>query len=317
MYLALAGGVGGAKLAFGLAQVLPPEELMVVVNTGDDFDHLGLRICPDLDTVLYTLGGLANPETGWGLADETWNFMAALERIGGETWFRLGDRDLATHIERTQRMENGERLSAITADFAVKFGISHPIVPATDDPVPTIVRTADGDLPFQEYFVRRQCTPVVTGFEFVNAARAQPSAAITKAFESGTIDGVIVCPSNPYVSIAPILAVPAISDFLAKTGVPVIVVSPIVGGQAIKGPAAKMMTELGATPSAYAIAAHYQDLATAVVIDTADAGSVEQIEALGMQVLVTDTVMKTAKDKARLADDILLFARHSGAEKPS
>ena len=308
MFLALAGGVGGAKLAFGLAQILPPEDLTIMVNTGDDFDHLGLRICPDLDTVLYTLGGVANPETGWGQVDETWNFMESLGRIGGETWFQLGDRDLATHVERTRRLKNEETLSAIIADFAVKLGICHPIVPATDDPVPTIVRTTDGDLPFQEDFVRRQCAPVVTGFDFVGAEQAVPPPEISEAFKSGAIDAVIVCPSNPYVSIAPILAVPAISDFLSTAGVPVIVVSPIVGGQAIKGPAAKMMSELGGVPSAHAIATHYQDLATAIVIDNADAASTASIEALGMQVLVTDTIMKSASDKARLADDILAFA---------
>lgn len=309
MYLALAGGVGGAKLAFGLAQVLTPEDLTIVVNTGDDFDHLGLRICPDLDTVLYTLGGIANPETGWGQADETWNFMKALDRVGGETWFQLGDRDLATHVERTRRLQGGDSLSTITADFATKLGIIHPIVPATDNPLPTVVRTTDGDLPFQEYFVKRQCAPVVTGFEFVGAARAVPSAAVSTAFESDRVEAVIICPSNPYVSIAPILAVPGISDFLSHAGVPVIVVSPIVGGQAIKGPAAKMMEELGALPSALSIANHYQDLATAMVIDSADTGYAAPIEALGMQVLVTDTVMKSAADKARLAADILAFVR--------
>lgn len=307
MFLALAGGVGGAKLAFGLTQVLAPEDLTIVVNTGDDFDHLGLRICPDIDTVLYTLGGVANPETGWGQANETWNFMKALERLGGETWFQLGDRDLATHVERTRRLQNGDSLSAITADFAARLEIRHPVIPATDAPLPTVVHTTEGDLPFQEYFVRRQCAPVVTGFDFVGAAQALPSAALSKAFESGRIDAVIICPSNPYVSIAPILAVPGISDFLSNAGVPVIVVSPIVGGQAIKGPAAKMMKELGAMPSALTIANHYQGLATAIVIDNSDTGLTAPIEKLGMGVLVTNTVMQTTADKARLANDILAF----------
>lgn len=311
MFLALAGGVGGAKLALGLAQVLPAEDLSIVVNTGDDFDHLGLRICPDIDTVLYTLGGIANPETGWGQADETWNFMEALDRLGGDTWFRLGDRDLATHVERTRRLQEGEPLSAITADFAAKLGISHPIIPATDNPLPTVVRTTGGEMPFQEYFVRRQCAPVVTGFDFVGAERAVPPAALSTAFDSGRIEAVIVCPSNPYVSIAPVLAVPAISDFLANADVPVIVVSPIVGGQAIKGPAAKMMQELGVVPSALTIATHYRTLATAIVIDRADIEFTAPVEALGLKVLVTDTVMKTTADKARLADDILAFIRRS------
>lgn len=308
MFLALAGGVGGAKLAFGLARALPPADLTIVVNTGDDFDHLGLRICPDLDTVLYTLAGIANPETGWGQANETWNFMEALERIGGDTWFQLGDRDLATHVERTRRLQCGEPLSAITGDLAASLGISHPILPATDDPVPTVVRTADGDLPFQEYFVRRQCAPVVKGFDFVGARQAQPSPALSDAFDSGEIDAIVICPSNPYVSIGPILAVPAISDYVSNAGIPVIVVSPIVGGLAIKGPAAKMMTELGENPSVLSIANHYKGLATAIVIDTADAGAAKELIELGIEVLVTDTIMKTAEDKERLASDVLAFA---------
>ena len=311
MFLALAGGVGGAKLALGLTEVLAPEELMIVVNIGDDFDHLGLRICPDIDTVLYSLGGIANPETGWGQADETWNFMAALERLGGESWFRLGDRDLATHVERTRRLQEGENLSAITADFAGRLGIRHPIVPATDGSLPTIVRTHQGDLAFQEYFVRQQCAPTVTGFDFASAAQAEPSAAISTVFESGTVEAVIICPSNPYVSIAPVLAVPAISDFVSNAGVPVVVVSPIVGGLAIKGPAAKMMSELGPPPSALSIARHYQDIATAIVVDTADSDVAASIEQLGMAPLVTNTVMKTDADKTRLAEEIIAFLHRS------
>ena len=307
MFLALAGGVGGAKLALGLTKILSPEDLMIVVNTGDDFDHLGLRICPDIDTVLYTLGGIANPETGWGQADETWNFMAAMERMGGETWFRLGDRDLATHVERSRRLQQGERLSAITADFAGRLGIRHRIVPATDGALSTIVRTHQGDLAFQEYFVRQQCAPTVTGFDFPDAMQAEPSAAISTAFESGTIEAVIICPSNPYVSIAPILAVPAISDFVSNAGVPVVVVSPIVGGLAIKGPAAKIMAELGIPPSALSIAQHYRGLATAVVVDTADSDASAAIQELGMASLVTNTVMETNADKKRLADEIIAF----------
>jgi LPPG:FO 2-phospho-L-lactate transferase len=313
MFLALAGGVGGAKLAFGLTKVLSQDDLMIVVNTGDDFDHLGLRICPDIDTVLYTLGGIANPETGWGQAEETWNYMGALERIGGETWFRLGDRDLATHVERTRRLQKGEPLSSVTADFAHRFGIHHRIVPATDQPLPTVVRTDQGDLPFQEYFVRQQCAPTVTGFDFVGAARAEPSPAVSKAFESGMIEAIIICPSNPYVSIAPILAVPAIADFVSNAGVPVVVVSPIVGGLAIKGPAAKMMTELGILPSALSIARHYRDIATAIVVDKADSDIAAAIQELGMEPLVTNTFMQTADEKIRLAEEIIAYLRSSRA----
>ncbi len=311
MFLALAGGVGGAKLALGLTKVLSPEDLMIVVNTGDDFDHLGLRICPDIDTVLYTLGGIANPETGWGQADETWTFMTALERIGGETWFRLGDRDLATHVERTRRLRQGETLSAITRDFARRFGICHRVVPGTDGSLSTIVRTDHGNLEFQDYFVRQQCAPAVTGFDFAGARHAKPSAAISEAIENEKIEAIIICPSNPYVSIAPILAVPAISDLVSNAGIPVVVVSPIVAGLAIKGPAAKIMAELGIPPSALSIAEHYRAIATAIVIDTADSGVSASIQELGMAPLVTNTIMKTDTDKTRLAGEIIAFLRSS------
>ena len=308
MYLAFAGGVGGAKLALGLSCVLSPEDLLVVVNTGDDFEHLGLRICPDIDTVTYTLAGVANPETGWGVRGETWNAMDALGKLGGETWFSLGDRDLATHIERTQRFQAGETLSAVTSRFSEKLGIRHHIAPATDDPIRTIVNTADGPMLFQEYFVKRKCAPVVTGFEFAGASATQPSAAIVSAFDSGKIKGIIFCPSNPYLSIAPITAVPAIGAFIRDAGVPVIAVSPIVGGNAIKGPASKIMRELGLASTALAVAQHYRGSVSAMVIDTLDRTDADAIRALGMHVFVTDTVMKSDADKTRLADEIIAFA---------
>ena len=309
MYLAFAGGVGGAKLALGLSSILPPEDFLVVVNTGDDFDHLGLRICPDIDTVTYTLAGLANPETGWGVRGETWNAMDALGQLDGESWFNLGDRDLATHIERTHRLGSGDTLSAITTRFSEKLGVRHRIAPATDDPVRTIVNTADGAMPFQEYFVKRQCEPVVTGFEFAGASTAQPSAAVAAAFDSGKIEAIIFCPSNPYVSIAPITAIPAIEHFVRNAGVPVVAVSPIVGGDAIKGPAAKIMRELGQASTALAVAEHYRESISAMVIDTLDGDYADAIRALGMEVAVTDTVMKSDADKTRLADEIIDFAR--------
>lgn len=279
-----------------------------MVNTGDDFDHLGLQICPDLDTVMYTLAGIANAETGWGLAGETWNFMDALEGLGGETWFRLGDRDIATHIERTRRLGAGETLSAVTSGFAARLGIRHRILPMTDEPVRTIVHTADGPLPFQEYFVKRQCEPVVTGFEFSGAANAAPAPEISVLFDGGDVKSIIVCPSNPYVSIAPIIAIPAIRDFIANTGVPVVAISPIVGGQAVKGPAAKIMNELGKTPSVRSIAEHYRGLVSALVIDTVDGPEADYIRALGMEVAVTNTVMKSDNDKTTLAREVIAFA---------
>lgn len=307
MYIALAGGVGGAKLALGLTKTLPPEDLTVVVNSGDDFDHLGLRICPDLDTVMYTLAGIANADIGWGLQGETWNFLSALDQLGGETWFRLGDRDLATHIERTRKLSAGEPLSAITADFAARLGIRHCITPVTDDDVRTVVNTTEGALPFQEYFVRRKCEPEVTGFDFVGAANAEPAAPVAAAFESGDVDGVILCPSNPYVSIAPIVAIPAVREFLSTAGVPVIAVSPIVGGRALKGPATKMMHELGVPASAYSVADHYRGLVTGMVIDTLDQEETDAIQSLGMQVRATNTVMTTDEDKTNLARDMIEF----------
>ncbi len=303
--VALCGGVGGAKLAFGLAQVLPPERLTVIVNTGDDFEHLGLHVSPDIDTVLYTLAGMADRVRGWGLAGESWNFMDALGRIGGEQWFLLGDRDLATHVERTRRLRAGESLSAVTTALARALGIGHRIVPMSDDPVRTIVATSAGELEFQRYFVAERCEPVVTGLRFAgaNAARIAPDAAAALARDD--LGAVIVCPSNPYLSIDPILAVPGMRAALAGCAAPVIAVSPLVGGRAIKGPTAKLMQELGITPDVAAIAQHYAGLVTRMVIDHADA---DQAAALGCPTLVAQTVMHSDADRAALARTVLEWA---------
>jgi len=304
--LALAGGVGGAKLAHGLAMTLAADRLTVAVNTGDDFQHMGLYVSPDLDTVMYTLAEIANQETGWGIAGETWNFMKALERIGGETWFQLGDADLATHAERTRRLAAGEALSTITAALCNRLGIDTRIVPMTDHPVRTMIHAADrATLPFQDYFVRLKCAPVIAGVAFAGAEAA--------LIEGGKLDAIVICPSNPYVSVDPILAVPAIGAFLAARTVPVVAVSPIVGGAAIKGPAAKMMGELGVDVSALGVARHYQGRIDGLIIDAADAALAEPIEALGMKTLVTGTVMGTAADKARLANETLAFAMEISA----
>lgn len=308
MYLALAGGVGGAKLALGLSRALAPEHLAIAVNTGDDFDHLGLRICPDLDTVMYTLAGIANRETGWGIDGETWHFLDGLERLGGETWFRLGDRDLATHVERTRQLQDGGTLSSVTAGLANRLGIRHTIVPMTDDDVRTVVLTKQGSLPFQDYFVRLRCEPAITGFEFEGADDAKPSPGVMAALRSDGLDAVIICPSNPYVSVAPMFAIPEIQDRILSAGAPVIAVSPIVGGRAIKGPAAKMMKDLGINPSAQAIAEHYRGLVSGMVIDTADADQAADIEKLGLSVRVTDTIMSTDDRKEVLADEVIEFA---------
>ena len=304
--VALAGGVGGAKLAHGLAQALAPEALTVAVNTGDDFEHLGLHISPDLDTVMYTLAGLADRERGWGLADETWNFMAAFERLGGPAWFRLGDRDLATHVERTARLRRGDSLSEVTFSLCNGLGVKHMLVPMSDDPVRTLVQTDEGVLEFQHYFVRAQCRPRLRGLEYRGAAQARPSRALLTALRGAA--GVVVCPSNPYLSIAPMLAIPGFKEALREAR-PVVAVSPIVGEQALKGPAAKIMRELGVEPSALEVARYYRGIVDALVIDRADAALAPAIEALGMRTLVTDSVMRSDADRARLARECLGLLR--------
>ena len=312
MILALAGGVGGAKLAAGLQAALDaPDELLTVVNTGDDFEHLGLSICPDLDTVTYTLSGRANPETGWGLAGESWHFLDALAALGGESWFRLGDRDLATHVARTHRLRAGGSLSAITADLTARLGVPSRIAPMSDDPVRTVVETDEGDLPFQEYFVRRACEPAVRGLRFEGAPAARMSAAFESALADPSLEGVIVCPSNPYLSVDPILAVPGVRAKLAGCRAPVVAVSPIVGGRAIKGPAAKIMEELGVEASAASVAARYRDLLDGFVLDETDRALAPRIESelAGLRVRAEPTVMHGADDRRRLAASVLAFAR--------
>jgi LPPG:FO 2-phospho-L-lactate transferase len=301
--VALAGGVGGAKLVHGLAQILPPEDLTIIVNTGDDFEHYGLYICPDLDTVCYTLAGLANPETGWGRIDETWNAIEALSKLRGEDWFRLGDRDLGTHLERTRRMKAGHSLSQITADFCRAWGVEHNILPMSDQPVRTIVETEEGDLAFQEYFVHRKCEPRVKGFRFEGADRAEPAPGAREAIQSA--DAIVICPSNPWVSIDPILKVLSPNSPVTKSGIRFIAVSPIIGGKAVKGPAAKMYRELGIEPSALAVAKHYRGLATDFVLDINDAQLKESVRGLSMRTLVTNTLMQSHEDRRQLARALL------------
>ena len=301
--VALAGGVGGAKLVDGLAQCLSPAQLVTIVNVGDDFDHLGLRICPDLDTVCYTLAGKANPATGWGRAGDTWNALESLAEVGGPTWFRLGDRDLGTHLERTRRLRSGDRLSTITRDFCCSWGVKFTVLPASDDNVPTWVYTDEGELPFQEYFVYRQCHPRVSGFRFAGVEAAQPAPGVLEALGSAKL--VIICPSNPWVSIGPILAIPGIREAVASRQV--IAVSPIIGGEAVKGPAAKMYAELGIHPSAQAVARHYDGLLAGFVLDHVDESQAESLRREQLDVLVADTLMKTPADRARLARQVLDF----------
>ena len=308
MIVALAGGVGGAKLAVGLAAVLPPEELTIVVNTGDDFEHLGFTICPDLDTVMYTLAGVNNPKTGWGRAGETWRFMQEIKRLGGEDWFQLGDRDLVTHVLRREALHRGEPLSKVTQELAARFGVRHTIVPMSDTPVRTRVKIKSCELSFQDYFVRQRCAPRVTGFRFAGARHARVPDALARLLR-GRVDAVVMCPSNPFVSIAPIMSVPAIGKWLKARTFPVIAVSPIIGGVAVKGPAAKIMRELGLKPTALDVARHYAGAVDCWVIDQQDAQLASPIKQLGKHVVVADTLMTDRRKSAALAHQVIVAAR--------
>jgi len=288
-------------MADGFARVMPPEDLAVIVNTGDDFEWHGLLVCPDLDTVMYTLAGIANPQTGWGIVGDTWRALEMLGRYGGETWFRIGDGDLATHVYRTFLWRQGMRLSEITDRLRRALGVPVAIWPMSDDPVRTIVDTEEGRLPFQEYFVRRGCAPRVRGFIWGGMERAQLSPEARAALEAA--DLVVIAPSNPYVSIGPILALPGVLELLERRRV--VAVSPILGGYALKGPAAKMMAELGEVPSALSVARRYRDFLDGFVLDRVDAALAPAVEAMGIRPLVTDTVILDPPARARLAEEIL------------
>jgi LPPG:FO 2-phospho-L-lactate transferase len=308
MILALAGGVGGARLAHGLAQLLAPEELTIVVNTGDDFSHLGLHISPDLDTVMYTLAGINDPQKGWGIANESWNFMESLAQLGGETWFQLGDRDLATNVERTRRLRDKQSLSAVTEYLCRRLAVHHRIAPMSDDPAATRVHTTVGVLDFQDYFVRQRAQPTVVRLEYAGAASSRMSPALRACLDNASLRAVIICPSNPYLSIAPILAIPGVRDAIANARVPRLAVSPIIGGRALKGPAAKIMRELGQSVSALEIARFYHGLVDGLVIDNADTKLCDAIAQTGIAPLVTATVMRNAQDRQQLAQDVVRFA---------
>jgi LPPG:FO 2-phospho-L-lactate transferase len=308
--LALSGGIGGAKLALGLRRVLPPERLIVVANTGDDFEHLGLAISPDLDTLMYTLAGLSDPERGWGRRDETWTFMAALAALGGETWFQLGDGDLATHVERTRRRAAGETLSRITEDFCHRLRIAARILPMSDDRVATRVRTSEGWLDFQDYFVRRRCAPKVSKLAYDGAMKARPNPGFMAALADAGLRAVVICPSNPYLSVDPILALPGVRGALKACAAPVIAVSPIIGGRAVKGPTAKMMRELGLPVSAAAVAHHYDGLVDLFLVDDSEG----EITLPNMRAAKAAILMTTLADREALAKTVLAFADELRAE---
>lgn len=304
MIVALAGGVGGARLANGLAACLPPDELLVVVNVGDDFDHFGLPICPDLDTVCYTLAGLNDPQQGWGIAGESWNFMAAIGRLGGEDWFNLGDRDLATHVMRRLLLEQ-HSLSEATRQIADKLGVRHRVAPATDDRLRSIIDSDEGRLAFQDYFVRRRAAPVFRAISFDGVDEARPSAAFDAALDDRALDAIILCPSNPVLSLAPILAIQGVRERLCQSPAPVVAVSPFIGGSAVKGPAAKILEELGISRDPLGLASYFGDVLDGLVIDQADADSPRP----DIPVLVTETLMRDDAGQKRLAADVLDFTR--------
>ena len=306
--LALCGGVGGAKVALGLSHLLPGKRLIIACNTGDDFHHFGLAISPDVDTILYTLSGLSNRELGWGREGETWQAMAALEALGGETWFRLGDADLALHLVRTQMLRAGATLSEVVDHVRRCLGVAAQVVPATDEPVRTIVTTDDGELSFQDYFVRRRCAPAVRSLHYEGAQTATPSPAVTAALTDPQLSAIIICPSNPYLSLAPMLNIPGIGEGLQSRRVPSVAVSPLVGGKAVKGPTDKIMVELGVEPSAVEIAKYLRPWIDVFILDESDAANTAAIESLGVKVVVAPTLMTSTVDKIDVARTALRAA---------
>ncbi len=303
----LSGGVGGAKLVLGLSRILNNEDFLTIVNTGDDFVHFGLKICPDIDTVIYTLAELVDQERGWGLKDESWNFLNKTKLLGGEGWFNLGDKDLATHVHRTQRLAKGEDLTSITKNLASSFGVEAHLVPMTNDPVSTVVETSEGGLAFQHYFVRDRCVPTVKGFRFEGIKSSVINPLIQEYARANDKSAVLLAPSNPFVSIDPILNVPTMTDELIGMKGPKIAISPIINSKAVKGPAAKMMQELGVPSTSIEIANHYKGLIDAIVIDHADAPLSEKIENMGIKVFITNTMMHSLNEKITLANECLNF----------
>lgn len=303
---ALAGGVGGARLASGLEAALPDGSLSVVVNTADDFDLWGLRICPDLDTVMYTLAGIANDETGWGISNESFHSLEMLGNYGEDTWFWLGDRDIATHLLRSSRLRSGETLTSITGDLCTSLGVASEVLPMCDEPVATMLDTPDGELEFQEYFVRRGQRDEVLGVRFRGIEEASPSGAVLDRLRES--DAIVFCPSNPVVSLGPILAVPGMREALLESAAPKVAVSPIIGGKALKGPADKMLSSTGRASSASGVSRIYSGLVDAMVIDHADEDEAVEIESLGMRAYLTDAVMRDGPDRGRLAREVLRLA---------
>ncbi|MBI3667116.1 MAG: 2-phospho-L-lactate transferase [Acidobacteria bacterium] len=301
--VALAGGVGAARFLEGLASVVAPSRIYIVGNTGDDAEIHGLPICPDLDTVSYTLAGLAHPERGWGIRGDTFHCLQALTRLRAATWFQLGDRDVATHLYRRERLRQGATLSQVTREIRAALGIRAEMVPMSDSPVRTRIITRRGELEFQNYFVRRKARDAVLGVRYEGAEQARPAPGVLEAIHGAA--GIVVCPSNPIISIGPILAVPGIREALRQTPAPVAAISPIVGGRALKGPAARMMKSMGWRASAAQVAELYRDFLDVFVLDGVDRDEARRVEALGIRTVVTNTIMSGVPQKKALARTVL------------
>ncbi len=307
-YLAISGGIGGAKLALGLSHHLSGSQLTVIANTGDDFEHFGLYISPDVDTLIYTLAGINNTELGWGRRDESWNFADTCRQLDLDTWFRLGDRDLAIHLYRSMRLREGVSLSQIVRELCQRFRVTTRIVPMSDMPVRTILESDMGTLAFQEYFVKNRCKPRVSEVRFDGLENAVPSPGFLECLEDHDLQAIIICPSNPFLSVLPILSLPGLKERIKSSGKPVIVVSPIVSGQSIKGPTSKLMQELNMTCEVLTIAGLYRDIATAIVIDSQDESASDEITAMGLVVHSTNIIMKDLQDKISLAREVTRFS---------
>lgn len=303
--VALCGGVGGAKLAYGLTRILPADDLTIIVNTGDDFEHLGLLICPDLDTVSYTLADREDFAQGWGRAQESHAVLDELGKLGGETWFSLGDKDIALHLLRRQWRDAGHRLTEITQRLTRRLGIGHSVLPVSDDPVRTILETDQGTLSFQDYFVHRRCAPRVAALRYEGAQKAQLTGEVLRSLRDPKLSGIVICPSNPYLSIDPMLAISGLREALATRTVPALAVSPIIGGRALKGPAAKLMSELGIPVTSLSVARHYGPLIDALVLDEEDRPVFEGHPNHTPALLVANTIMKNREDRVALAQQTL------------
>ena len=301
--LALCGGVGGVKLAYGLTQILSPDQLTILVNTGDDFEYLDFKICPDIDTVSYTLAGINDKEKGWGIRNESWNALNFLSKYGAESWFRLGDKDLAIHIQRTYLLKRGVLLSEVTQLLCSKLGVNHCVMPMSETPVSTILSTNEGMLAFQEYFVKHQCKPQVNFIKYAGSDQAKIPVILEEQLTQNSFTGVVLCPSNPYLSIDPILSIKSIKDYLINRSIPVLAVSPFINNAAVKGPSAKIAIELGEEPTNQNIAKHYEDILDILIIDHQDYPSKKEIK---LKTITESIVMRDDKDKKRLAHVCLI-----------